>query len=87
MYKQLFFTILFCSFLFAEQNIVITNTNSPDYNYSLGLKYFNSDGHDTNASLAFNLFSKAADEGHIDAQVKLAECYRQGIGKIGRAHV
>ena len=79
MYKQLFFTVLFCSFLFAEQNIVISNTNSPDYNYSLGLKYFNSDD-ETIASLAFNLFLKAADEGHIDAQVKLGECYYRGIG-------
>ena len=48
--------------------------------YQLGLRYLEGDGLKKNEKAAAELFKKAMEQGHLDAQSKLAWCHLYGRG-------
>ncbi len=79
MLKQILFIIIFCSFLFAEQNNV-SGTNSPADYYNSALKLFNSDDENYDPVKALKLFRKAAAQNNAAAQANLGLLYKFGDG-------
>ena len=65
--------------MLAEQNSE-TTTNSSAENYSLGLKYFNGEGVETNKTLAFKYFLESAKAGLTKAQAQVGWRFETGIG-------
>lgn len=53
---------------------------SPDQSYRLALRYLKADGVPRDEGRAAELLASAAEEGHAEAQVLLADAYAEGLG-------